>query len=329
MGHPHRVAIIGAGHVGATTAYALLLSGLTPEIVLVDRDVRRAEGEAMDLMHAVPFADPVRVWAGTWDDAAESAIVVLSAGVGQAPGETRLQLIARNAAIFRDIVPRVASRNPDVMLLVATNPVDVLTWASLKASGLPRSQVIGSGTILDTARFRALLSRHLGVEARSVHAYVIGEHGDSEVAVWSLANVGGIPLADFQATTGQTLDAATRQAIVEDTRRAAYQIIERKGATYYAVAAGIVRIIQAVLRDESTVLTVSSLVSGCYGLGDVCLSLPCILNRTGVVRALTPPLSAGEVDGLQQSARVLIEAQGGLERGSGDLRIWGSKDLGI
>ena len=312
MCHPHRIAIVGAGHVGATTAYALLLSGLTPEIVLVDRDERRAEGEAMDLAHAVPFADPVRVWAGTWDEAADAAVVVLAAGVGQKPGETRLELVSRNAAIFRDLVPRIVQRNPEAILLVATNPVDVLTWVSIGASGVVPGRIIGSGTILDTARFRSLLSRHLGVEARSVHAYVIGEHGDSEVALWSLANVGGIPLADFQAVTGQRLTDETRRAIVEDTRRAAYQIIERKGATYYAVAAGLVRIIQAILRDESAVLTVSSLVSGCYGLGDVCLSLPCIVNRTGVVRALTPPLSVEELTGLQQSARVLGDAQAGV-----------------
>ena len=314
MSHPHRVGIVGTGHVGATTAYALLLSGLTPEIVLLDHDARRAEGEAMDLLHAVPFADPVRVWAGTWQEVAESAVVVLAAGVGQAPGETRLQLVARNAAIFGEIVPRIVEQNPEVILLVATNPVDVLTWSSLGDSGLPPARVVGSGTILDTARFRALLGRHLGVEARSVHAYIIGEHGDSEVAVWSLATIGGIPLADVQAATGRTLDEATRRAIVDDTRRAAYRIIERKGATYYAVASGLVRIIQAILRDESTVLTVSSLVAGCCGLGEVCLSLPCIVNRTGVARVLPPPLAPDELEALGRSARILQEAQSSLSR---------------
>jgi len=313
MSHPHRVAIVGAGHVGATCAYALLLSGLTPEIVLIDKNHRRAEGEAMDLIHAVPFYDPVRIWAGGYDDVAGAAVVVIAAGGNQAPGETRLQLLARNAAVFRDVVPRVVQRNPGGLLLVATNPVDVLTYASVRLSELSPSRVIGSGTILDTARFRALLSRHFGVEARSVHAYIVGEHGDSEVPVWSLATIGGMHLAEYQAATGQTLDGEVKAEIFEKTRRAAYHIIERKGATYYAVAAGVVRILRAILRDESTVLTVSSLVSRYYGIDGVCLSLPCIVNRSGVARVLHPPLEGGEIEALQRSAAVLREAQHALD----------------
>lgn len=309
---PHRVAIIGAGHVGATCAYALLLSGLAAELVLVDADHRRAEGEAMDLMHAVPFGDPVRVWAGSYDDVVDAPVVVVTAGANQRPGETRLQLLARNAAVIRDIVPRVVASNPDVTLIVATNPVDVLTWAAVRQSGLPSHRVIGSGTILDTARFRALLSRHFTVDPRSVHAYIIGEHGDTEVPVWSLATIGGMHLAEYQAATGQVLDDAARQAIFEDTRRAAYHIIERKGATYYAVAAGIERIVQAILRDESSVLTVASLIDGPYGLSDVCLSLPTIVNRTGIARVLYPPLSPEELDGLRRSAALLKEAQASI-----------------
>lgn len=312
MSHPLRIVIIGAGHVGATCAYALLLSGLTPEIVLIDRNRRRAEGEAMDLLHAVPFAEPVRVWAGEYDDVAGAAVVVLAAGVNQAPGETRLQLLARNAAIFTDIVPRVVERNPDAILLVTTNPVDVLTFATLRLSGLPTARVFGSGTILDTARFRARLSRHFGVDSRSVHAYIAGEHGDTEVPVWSLATIGGMHLAEYQAATGQTLDAPVREEIFEDTRRAAYQIIERKGATYYAVASGIVRILHAIVRDESSVLTVSSLVRGYYGIDDVCLSLPAVVNRTGIARVLHPPLADEEVEALQRSAAALREAQASL-----------------
>jgi L-lactate dehydrogenase len=312
MGHPHRVAIIGAGHVGATTAYALLLSGLAPEIVLVDLDARRAEGEAMDLMHAVPFSDPVRVWAGGYDDVEGAAVVVLTAGANQRPGETRLELLGRNAAILQEIVPQVIAKAPDAILLMTTNPVDVLTWATLSTSRLPAERVIGSGTILDTARFRSLLSRHFGVDARSVHAHIIGEHGDTEVAAWSIATIGGMPLADFQAARGRALDHETRERIVTDTRRAAYEIIERKGATYYAVAAGVVRIIQAILRDESGVLTVSSRLAGSYGLADVCLSLPCIVNRSGIAQLLDPPLADDELAALHHSADVLKSAQQSL-----------------
>ncbi len=310
--HPHRVAIVGAGHVGATAAYALLLSGVAPEIVLIDIDTRRAEGEAMDLAHAVPFSDPVRIWAGTYDDVEGAAVVVLTAGANQRPGETRLELLGRNAAILRDIIPQVVARAPNAILLMTTNPVDVLTWATLTTSAFSPQRVIGSGTILDTARFRSLLSQHFGVDARSVHAHIIGEHGDTEVAAWSIATIGGMPLADFQAASGRVLDDDSRQAIVERTRRAAYEIIARKGATYYAVAAGIVRIIQAIIRDESTVLTVSSRVSGSYGLEDVCLSLPCIVNRSGVAQLLDPPLTEDEVAALHHSATVLKAAQSTL-----------------
>jgi L-lactate dehydrogenase len=312
MGHPHRVAIVGAGHVGATTAYALLLSGLAPEIVLIDLDAQRAQGEAMDLMHAVPFSDPVRVWAGGYEDVDGAAVVVLTAGANQRPGETRLQLLGRNAAILREIVPQVIARAPDAILLMTTNPVDVLTWATLATSALSPRRVIGSGTILDTARFRSLLSRHFGVDARSVHAHIIGEHGDTEVAAWSIATIGGMPIAEFQAASGRVLDRESRERIVSDTRRAAYEIIERKGATYYAVAAGVVRIIQAILRDESTVLTVSSRLTGSYGLEDVCLSLPCIVHRSGIAQLLDPPLAAEELSALRHSADVLKAAQQSL-----------------
>jgi len=266
----------------------------------------------MDLMHAVPFSDPVRVWAGGYEDVDGAAVVVLTAGANQRPGETRLQLLGRNAAILREIVPQVIARAPDAILLMTTNPVDVLTWATLATSALSPGRVIGSGTILDTARFRSLLSRHFGVDARSVHAHIIGEHGDTEVAAWSIATIGGMPIAEFQAASGRVLDRESRERIVTDTRRAAYEIIERKGATYYAVAAGVVRIIQAILRDESTVLTVSSRLTGSYGLEDVCLSLPCIVNRSGIAQLLDPPLAAEELSALRHSADVLKAAQQSL-----------------
>jgi L-lactate dehydrogenase len=230
---------------------------------------------------------------------------VLTAGAGQKPGETRLDLAARNAAIFTEVVPQITAANPQAMLLVATNPVDVLTFATWKLSGLPPQRVIGSGTILDTARFRHLLSQHFGVDARSVHAYIIGEHGDSEVPVWSLANIAGMRLADFRAAHDLGSDQAVMDAIVDDTRRAAYHIIERKGATYYAVAAGLVRILEAILRDQATVLSVSSLVPPEYGVEDVCLSVPTVITRQGIERVLHLPLSDEECAAFKRSGAVV------------------------
>jgi L-lactate dehydrogenase len=304
---PARIVIVGTGHVGATLAYSLVLDGLAPEIVLIDSDHRRAEGEAMDLNHAVPFSTPCRIWAGTYDDCAGAAVVVLTAGAGQNPGETRLDLAGRNAAIFADVVPRITAVTRDAILLVATNPVDVLTYAAWKLSRLPAHRVIGSGTILDTARFRHLLSRHFGVDARSVHAYVIGEHGDSEVPVWSLANIAGMRLQDFRAAHDLGPDQPAMDAIFEDTRRAAYHIIERKGATYFAVAAGLLRILEAILRDQATVLSVSSLVAPHYGMDGVCLSVPTVVARNGVERVLHLPLNDDEAEAFRRSGAIVRE----------------------
>ncbi len=303
--HPIRVAVVGVGNVGATFAYALLLSGLATEIVLIDVNRARAEGEAMDLNHAVPFARPTRIWAGDYTDCGGAAVTVIAAGAAQKPGETRLDLVKKNVAIFGQIVPEVARYNPNGILLIATNPVDVLTYATWKLSGLPAQRVIGSGTILDTARFRYLLSQHFGVDPRSVHAHVIGEHGDSEVPVWSLANIAGMRLPAFCAAHGLVHEQATMDDIFRQTRDAAYHIIERKGATYYAVAAGLMRIVEAILRDQSTVLSVSSLIEDYYGISDVCLSLPTVVDRGGVERVLRLELSPEEVEGLRQSAQVL------------------------
>ena len=302
---PVRVVVVGAGNVGATFAYALLFRGLAAEIVLIDANRARAEGEAMDLNHAEPFTHPTRVWAGDYDDCAGAAIVVIAAGAGQRPGETRLDLVKKNADIFGKSVPEVARRNPDGILLIATNPVDVLTQVSQKLSGLPENRVIGSGTILDTARFRYLLGQHFGVEARSVHAYIIGEHGDSEVPVWSLANIAGLRLADYADLNGMTHDQSTLDDIFRRTRDAAYHIIERKGATYYAVAAGLMRIVEAVLRDQHTVLSVSSLIRDYYGIDSLCLSLPTVVGRNGIERVLRLQLSESEQKALQHSAEVL------------------------
>jgi L-lactate dehydrogenase len=310
---PARIAIVGTGHVGATLAYSLVLHGLAPEIVLIDQDQRRAEGEAMDLNHAVPFTTPSRVWAGTYGDCASAAVVVLTAGAGQKPGETRLDLAARNAAIFTDVVPRIITANREAILLVATNPVDVLTYATWKLSGLPPQRVIGSGTILDTARFRHLISQHFAVDARSVHAYVIGEHGDSEVPVWSLANIAGMRLQDFRAAHDLGPDQAAMDAIVDDTRRAASHIIERKGATYYAVAAGLLRILETILRDQATVLSVSSLLPTYYGIDDVCLSVPTVVTRNGIERVLHLPLNDEETAAFRRSGDIVRKTVDSLD----------------
>lgn len=304
---PARVAIVGVGNVGASFAYALLLSGLAAEIVLIDANERRAEGEAMDLHHAVPFTRPVRVWAGSYADCAGAAVTVIAAGAAQKPGETRLDLVRKNASIFGQIVPKVAEANPTGIILVATNPVDVLAYESWRLSGLPPERVIGSGTILDTARFRAALSDHFGVDPRSVHAFIVGEHGDSEVPVWSSANIAGMRLPEFCSANGLRYDPAEMEEIFVSVRDAAYHIIERKGATFYAVAAGLLQIVEAIVRDQRTVLPVSSLIRDYNGIDDVYLSLPAVVHHDGIERVLRIDLSVAEFDGLRESARVLHE----------------------
>ncbi len=302
---PVRVAVVGAGNVGSTFAYALLLSGLASEIVLIDVNHAKAEGEAMDLNHTVPFTYSTRVWAGDFSDCAGATVTVLAAGAGQKPGETRLDLINKNAAIWREIVPQVVKHNPGGILLIATNPVDALSYAAWKLSGLPSERVIGSGTILDTARFRYLLSQHFGVDARSIHAYIIGEHGDSEVPVWSLANIAGMRLADFCKAQNLPHDPKAMEEIFVQTRDAAYRIIERKGATFYAVAAGLMHITQAVLRNQSTVLSASTLIDDYYGISDVYLSLPTVIDRSGVGKVLRLELGPDEIEKLRHSAGML------------------------
>jgi L-lactate dehydrogenase len=305
--HSVKIAIVGAGNVGATFAYALLGSGLASQIVLIDANHERAEGEAMDLNHAVPLTHSTRIWAGDYSDCAGAAITFVTAGTAQKPGETRLDLAQRNFAIFQSIIPQIVQQNPDGILLIASNPLDILSYAALKLSGLPANRVIGSGTILDTARFRYLLSQHAGVDPRSVHAFIIGEHGDSEVPVWSLANIAGMALTDYCKMNCEQYDEEAYAKIFEETRDAAYQIIERKGATFYGIGMGLVRIVEAILRGQHTVLSVSTLIHDYYDIDDVYLSLPCIINREGVDKFLRLPLNEIEVAGLQKSAKVLKE----------------------
>jgi L-lactate dehydrogenase len=305
MNEPVRIAVVGAGNVGATFAYSVMLSGLASEIVLLDADKARAEGQAMDLDHAVPFNQPVRVWAGTYEDCKGALVTMVSAGASQRPGESRMDLLKRNIAVFREVIGEIAAVNPEGIILVATNPVDVLSYAAYKISGLSRRRVFGSGTILDTARFRTLLANHFDVDPRSLHAHIIGEHGDSEVPVWSLANIAGVRLADLGGEGWPKYEPKAMEEIFLKTRDAAYHIIERKGATYYAVASGLLRIVEAIVRDQSTVLSASSLLSGQYGLSNVCLSLPTVINRRGVARVLQLDLDAGELDKLTRSAEIL------------------------
>jgi len=303
--HPRKVAVVGAGNVGATFAYALVLNGLVGEIVLIDIDRKRAEGEAMDINHAVPLSNPVRVWAGEYADCAGADVVVVTAGTAQRPGETRLDLVKRNAEIFGDVIPSITAHNETGILLIATNPVDVLSYVAWKVSGFPSRRVIGSGTVLDTARFRYLLSEHLDLDPRNVHAYVVGEHGDSEVPIWSLANVAGMRLEEYCRRTQCDVDSGVRDRISHQVRDAAYEVIERKGATYYAVGVALVRIVEAILRDQHTVLTVSNLVPGYYGIEDVYLSLPAVVAREGVERVVELSLLDEEVKALEGCAEVL------------------------
>ena len=301
-----RIAIVGVGNVGATCAYALLLRGLATEIVLIDVNKAKAEGEAMDLNHTVPFAHPTRIWAGDYADCAEAAVTIITAGAATLqPGQTRLDLAQTNAAIYRKLVPEVARHNPEGILLIASNPVDAMTFAAWKLSGLPSQRVIGSGTILDTARFRYLLSQYFGVDSRSVHAFIIGEHGDSEVPVWSLANIAGMRLQDFCVARGMVYDQAAMDDIFRQTREAAYAIMELKGATYYAIGAGLADIVEAILRDQSTVLSVSSLIKDYCGISNIYLSLPAALRQGGVEWVLPMNLQPHEADALCESAHVL------------------------
>ena len=300
-----KVTILGTGMVGASFAYRLLSSGLASEMILMDANERRAEGEVMDLQHAMPFDQPCTIRLGDYAAAAGSDVIVISAGLAQKPGESRLELVKRNAEIFREIIPPIAQASPHAVLVIATNPVDLMTAAAIRYSGFPPTRVVGSGTVLDTARFRYLLGHYYWVDPRSVHAYIIGEHGDSEVPVFSTASIAGISLPEVCRQQGRTYDQAELDGLFEQVRGAAYQIIQRKGATYYAIASGLLRIVEAILRDQNTVFSLSNLMTGQYGVRDVCLSLPAIVNREGISRILTLPLNETEESGFVQSASLL------------------------
>jgi L-lactate dehydrogenase len=312
-----KIGIVGTGMVGATAAYALAMRGIGGELVLVDKNQVRAKAEAADILHAVPFAHPIRVSAGDYPELAGCQVVIIAAGVGQKPGETRLQLLERNAAIFKSMIPDVLKYAPEAVLVVATNPVDIMTHLTARFAaefGVPASRVFGSGTTLDTARFRALLGNLVGVAANNVHGYVIGEHGDSEVLAWSRVAVGVIPLDDFCRTQQIELNEAIRQEIDQQVRHAAYTIIEGKGATYYGIGSALARIVSAILDDQRAVLTVCSPAPNIVGVGDVTLALPHIVGGQGVLGTLPLPLSPTEEAALQSSAKIIRAAIDELEK---------------
>lgn len=308
-----KVAIIGCGFVGSSSAFALMQSGLFSEMVLIDADVNRAEGEALDISHGLPFAKPMKIYAGSYEDIADAAIVIVTAGAGQKPGETRLDLVKKNVEIFKSIIPEIVKQDFNGILLIVANPVDILTYVAAKLSKLPQGRVFGSGTVLDSARLKYLLGEHLDVDNRSVHAFIIGEHGDSEMAAWSSANVSGIPLNDFCEMRGYFKHEESMKKILEEVKNSAYEIIEKKHATYYGIAMSVRRICEAIIRDEKSILPVSSIQKGEYGIENVALSIPAIVGREGVEKVVPIKLSDTEKEELIKSANTLKNVLGTVE----------------
>jgi L-lactate dehydrogenase len=306
-----KIGIVGSGQVGGTAAYAMVMSGVGREIIMVDANKERAQAQADDISHAVPFAQPLEIRAGDYADLAGSRAVVIAAGVGRQPGESRLELLQRNAAIFREVVPSVLAHADKAVLVIATNPVDVTTHLTARIAvehGVPGSRVIGSGTTLDTARFRALLANHLGVDPHHVHGYVVGEHGDSQVLTWSLATVGGVHPDEFSALRGITLDDAVKADIDRRVRFAGRSIIAGKGATYYGIGSALARIVDVILHDQRAILTVCTPLPEVAGVADVTVSLPLLIGGQGVLGSLPVALDEAEMAALRASATVVREA---------------------
>lgn len=300
-----KVAVIGCGFVGAASAFALMQSGLFSEMVLLDADTKKAEGEAMDISHGEVYSRPMKIYAGNYDDIKDAAIIVITAGANQKEGETRLDLVQKNVEIFKHIVPEIAKRNYKGILLIVSNPVDILTYTACKLSGLKESRVIGSGTVLDTARFRENLGNHLGVDARSVHAFIIGEHGDSEIPVWSTANVAGVPIHQFCEARGHFDHQKAMDKIAHEVKMSAYEIIKRKKATYYGIAMAVKRICECIVRDEKSVLPVSNMMHGAFGITDITMSIPAVVGREGVEMQMPISLNENEKNLLKNSAEML------------------------
>ncbi len=300
-----KVAIIGCGFVGAASAFSLMESGLFSEMVLIDANKDKAEGEATDISHGLPFAKPMKIYAGDYPDLADAAVIVVTAGAGQKPGETRLDLVKKNVGIFKSIIPQIAQYNKEGIMLIVANPVDILTYAAVKLSGFPENRVFGSGTVLDTARLKYLLGEHLSVDSRSVHSFIIGEHGDSEIVAWTSTNVSGVPLNKFCEMRGHFEHDKAMVEIAENVKNSAYEIIEKKGATYYGIAMSVRRICEAIIRDEKSILPVSSIQHGEMGIRDVSISMPMIVGRDGIEGAVPINLSDNEMKMLQKSADTL------------------------
>jgi len=303
-----KTGIVGSGFVGATAGYALVMRGVGRRVVLVDQNRARAESEADDILHAVPFAHPMEVTAGDYADLAGCKVIIVSAGVGQKPGETRLQLLGRNTGVFKQVIPNILQHAPQAILLIATNPVDVMTHIAAQCAGefgVPSSRVIGSGTTLDTARLRSLIGRQLNIDSQHIHAYVLGEHGDSEVIPWSLVTVGGIPLEEFCNGGEISICPEDYARIDEKVRRAAYHIIAGKGATYYGIGSAIARIVEVILQGERSILTVCTPMKDIAGIKDVTVSLPNLLGAEGIIQTFFPNLNEAETTALQASAQVV------------------------
>ena len=310
--NPRKAAVIGCGFVGSATAFTPMQSRLFSELVLLDVNMEKADGEAKDIAHGIPFAGQMKIYAGTYDDAADAAIIIITAGANQKPGETRLDLVQKNTAIYQSIIPEIVKRDFGGILLIVSNPVDILTYVALKLSGLPENRVLGSGTVLDTARLKYALGEHLGVDSRSVHSFIIGEHGDSEIAAWSSTNVSGIPLNDFCEMRGHFNHDAAMDAIAEKVKNSAYEIISKKQATYYGIAMSVKRICECIVRNERSILPVSAMMHGEYGIEDITLSMPAIVGIGGVETHVPIALSEEEAEKLVESAKKLKEVAKGL-----------------
>lgn len=313
MWKSRKVVIVGAGAVGSTFAYALAQKGLANRICLVDANDDLAQGQVLDLAHGLPYYPSVQIHVGSKKDYADASIIVITAGSKQNPGESRLNLLKRNASIVKNIMDEIMSENSQAIIIIATNPVDVITYVALKHSGLPTNRIIGSGTVLDSARFRYLISQYCKVDVGNVHAYILGEHGDSEFPAWSMAHVAGVPVEEYASRYGSGDWLVERERIFDEVKTSAYHIINYKGATYYAIGMALVRIVSTILRDQQTVLTISTLLDGEYGIKDVCLGIPCVIGQKGVVKIVQSPLTADEKLALEKSANTLKEALASLK----------------
>ena len=300
-----KVAIVGCGFVGSATAFCLMQSGLFSEMVLIDADHDKAEGEALDIAHGIPFVGHVNIYAGGYDDIVDAAIVIVTAGANQKPDETRLDLVHKNVGIYKSIIPEIANRNYQGILLIVSNPVDILTYVACKLSNMPENRVIGSGTVLDSARLKYKLGEHLNVDSKSVHAFIIGEHGDSEIAAWSSANVSGVPLNDFCELRGHFQHEESMERIAEQVKNSAYEIISKKRATYYGIAMSVKRICEAIVRNERSILPVSRMIHGEYDIEGIALSMPAVVGEDGVQTRVPISLSEEEQVKLRQSADTL------------------------